>query len=64
MSVFRSGDPDEDFAKKDFEDYEWLKSRPVCNECLEGITDEYYYEIDGRNYCKDCLISYKVWIDE
>ena len=63
MSVFRSGDPDDDFAKKDFEDYEWLRRRPQCNDCLENITDEYYYEINGRNYCIQCLEQYKVWLD-
>lgn len=59
-----TNDPERDADVRDFEDYLWLKKRPVCHDCLEGITDEYYYEINGRNYCKDCLESYRVWIDE
>ena len=59
-----TNNPERDADVRDFEDYLWLKRRPVCQDCLEGITDEYYYEINGQAYCDKCLQQYIKWTDD
>ena len=56
-------DPEDEFAIRDLEQYKWLQSLPVCDDCGEAIQDEYYYEIDGNKYCDRCVRSHKRWID-
>lgn len=58
------GDPEDDFYERDFEQYQWLKTRPTCDECLEPIQDEYYYKIGGRKYCEACIMSSRKYIDD
>ena len=54
----RSDDParDADLYYADLE--RELAKRPKCSECGEHIQDEVYYEIDGKNYCTECLGKY------
>lgn len=54
MSYFRSGDPDADFARRDREQSEWLKSRPICSKCRRHIQDERLMHIYGDLYHFDC----------
>ena len=63
-NVYRSDDPDNDFARWDEDRQRWLRSRPICHECLEPIQEEYGYKIGGEWLCPDCLEDLKVWIDE
>lgn len=36
-------------------DYQrWRRSRPICDECGEHITDDCYWEIEGSIYCPEC----------
>ena len=36
---------------------EALKERlaPVCNDCGQPIMSEFYYDVDGKFYCEDCM---------
>ena len=54
MSYFRCGDPDADFARREHEEEEWLKSRPVCAHCKEHIQDERLMRIECECYHVDC----------
>ena len=54
MSYFRFGDPEADFARREHEQEEWLKSRPVCACCKEHIQDERLMLIDGNCYHLEC----------
>ena len=56
-------DPVKDAANRDAEAEEWLNSRPVCCHCGDHIQDEFYFEIEGRIYCPDCVDDAKQWID-
>ncbi len=48
-------DPLDAFNRRDAEEAEWLASLPVCDLCGEPIQDEYYYEIEGKEVCPECL---------
>lgn len=32
----------------------WVNSRPICEECGDHITSDFYWEIDDKVYCEDC----------
>lgn len=53
------GDPYLDFLDHEFENEQWLKSRPECDCCGEHIQDEHYYRIDDTNYCEKCIEKFK-----
>ena len=38
------------------EEYEPLETL-YCDSCGENITDDYYYDIDGHIFCKECVIQ-------
>jgi len=42
--------------------YDQIKNNPICNECGEIITNEFYYKVDGKNYCTDCMDNYKEYV--
>ena len=50
----RIGDPLDDFARREHEQEEWLKSRPKCSYCGHHIQDERLMNIDGECYHIDC----------
>jgi hypothetical protein len=54
MSYFRSGDPEADFARREHEQEEWLKRRPVCAKCRQHIQDEKLWVIEGDFYHAEC----------
>lgn len=37
------------------QEQKWLESRPVCDICLGHITADWFYEIDGKTICPDCM---------
>ncbi len=37
---------------------EALESLPKCDQCVEPIQDDYYFEINGEHICEDCLHRY------
>lgn len=39
--------------------YDKIKNNPVCDECGEIVTDDYYYRFDSVNYCIDCLENHR-----
>ena len=43
------------YAMHEAEQERRLAMYPVCDCCKEHITDDTYYEIDGKIYCEDCL---------
>ena len=51
---------EEDYARREREQEEWLKSRPVCDECGEPIQDEGYYKFEGDIYCEECWHTFCV----
>ena len=48
-------DPLYDFDRWDARREEWLKTRPVCDECGEPIQEEYGYSFEGQLLCEDCF---------
>jgi len=36
-----------------------IKNNPVCDECGEIITDEFFYDIYGHNICIDCMNGHR-----
>ena len=50
----RFGDPLDDFARREHEQEEWLKSRPKCAYCHEHIQDERLMDIEGSCYHFGC----------
>lgn len=46
------------FLQHDAELARSLESRPICDECVEHIQDDFYYEFDGTKICKSCLNFY------
>ena len=57
-------DPVRDFLRHDAEQEAWLKRRPKCSCCKERIQDEEAYKFDNRWICQDCLIEYRVDVDD
>lgn len=55
--IFRSGDPDADFARLDREQSKWEKSRPVCSCCRQHIQEEKLMHIEGDFYHLTCAIE-------
>ena len=55
MSYFRTGDPLEDFNRRDREQSEYLESLPVCERCCKPIQDEHLYLINDEFVCQECL---------
>lgn len=54
MSYFRSGDPLDDFARREWEQEKWLRSRPFCAKCNQHIHDEKLWVIEGEIYHAEC----------
>lgn len=52
--TFRTGDPEADFARREHEQEEWLKSRPKCCYCKEHIQDERLMVLDAEFYHLKC----------
>lgn len=48
-------DPIRDFERYDAEK---CKMKPVCFMCEEEINDDYFYDIYGTIYCKDCVYEH------
>ena len=53
----RTDDPIADYLHWDAEQSRKLDALPVCANCAEPITADYYYEIDGVIICPDCMDS-------
>ena len=58
-----SDDPVRDAAMYDAEQERILEQLPLCDECNERIQGEWYYEINGRNICPDCMQDHWRWIE-
>jgi len=43
----------------------WVNSRPICAECGEHITSDFYWDINGDKFCEDCAeeLFRKVFLD-
>lgn len=39
--------------------YDAIKNNPVCDECGEIITDDYFYKFDDQNICIDCMDQHR-----
>ena len=46
---------EQEHERHEREKEEWLRSRPVCDECGDPIQDEGLYRVDGFIYCEDCF---------
>ena len=53
--MYYTDDPIADFNRWDNDRSERLKKLPVCSNCGEYIQDDHYYQINGENFCPDCL---------
>lgn len=58
MMIFRTDDPERDFAMHEAWQEEELKKRPVCEVCGEPIVDDHYYDMFDQKVCSDCLKEY------
>jgi hypothetical protein len=59
MSIFRTGDPLDDFHRQDMEQARREARLPVCENrrCNKRIHDEHYFEVYGEILCEDCMIK-------
>ncbi len=62
--MYYTDDPIADFLRHDAEQEAWLKSRPKCSCCKERIQDEEAYKFDDKWVHCDCLIQYRVDVDD
>ena len=58
MSYFRTGDPLDDFHRRDMLQAKWEASLPECDKCGYSIQDEHYYEVEGKIICPHCMETY------
>ena len=56
--MYRTDDPDRDFAMWDREEQSWLDSLPKCDFCGEPIQD-YYFDLCGDKYCEKCMDEHR-----
>ena len=65
MSYSEYSDYSEEDLRREKTYQEWRRSRPICDECGEHITDDTYWEIDGNIYCPECAeeLFRKVFMD-
>lgn len=61
--MISTGDPFEDFNRRDFEEYMWEKSRPICDSCGEYIFEDSYFDLLGTKYCPKCIEECRKYID-
>lgn len=55
--MFRTDDPLADFDRYDAEQQRELDKLPVCADCGEPVTDDYFYLINDEVICPDCLAA-------
>ena len=55
MSSFGFREPWEYWDDRCEEEEEWEKLCPVCDKCGRPITDDTYYDVDGRLLHEDCM---------
>lgn len=56
-------DPLADFYRRDAEQAEQEKQRPVCSCCGERIFDGTAYRIGGKLICESCIDDARVYLD-
>ena len=50
---------EQDLARREREQEEWLRSRPVCEMCEEPIQEDHYFAPEsGMCLCEDCFRQY------
>lgn len=61
---YNSDDPNRDFDRKDNQEYQWLKTRPVCCKCGEPIQEDIayisYIELNTNLICQRCTEIEKI----
>lgn len=61
----RTDDPIADYDRWDAEQERELERLPVCTECGERITDDFFYDINGECICERCMdANYKKSTDD
>ncbi len=58
MGYFRSGDPLDDFERRDRLQAKLEETLPECDKCGDPIQDDHFYEIEGKTICPHCLETY------
>lgn len=56
-------DPIADFNRYDRELEKKEAKLPKCSDCGEPIYDEYYYKINGKIICIECIEDYREDVD-
>lgn len=46
---------EQDLARHEREEQQYLESLPVCDICGEPIQSDWTWVINGENYCEDCM---------
>lgn len=65
MAIYRCEDPVLDWDLYCADQEEEMKKYPKCDKCGEPIVEEYFFEINGYNYCEDCMKDeFMVWTEE
>lgn len=60
-----TNDPARDADRYDAEQNKILQRLPVCSDCGEHITDDYFYEINSEYICPTCLNdNYRKYTDD
>lgn len=53
--MWRTDDPERDYARYEAEQNKQLEKLPRCSECDEPIQEEYCFEINGEYICENCM---------
>lgn len=53
--MYYSDDPIADYNRYEADQEEQLDKLPKCDICGEPIQDDYYYNLNGDIFCKECL---------
>lgn len=54
---------EQDLTRWEREHDEWLRSRPICDECLEPIQDDHFYKIFSFVFCPSCIEGFREEIE-
>ena len=62
--MMRTDNPIRDYAQYDYEQSLLEQACPICEDCGNHITGEYYWEFHGFYYCEDCVRSHRYDVED
>lgn len=62
--IIRSDDPIRDYDRWEYQNALWERSRPICEDCGDPITEEYMWDFHGKKYCEKCVRDHREYIED